>query len=56
ALHRANTKFRRRFAHVEDRVKDSGRQWSDFSLDELDAFWNEAKADETSSNQDHGGR
>ncbi|WP_292301910.1 MazG nucleotide pyrophosphohydrolase domain-containing protein, partial [Megasphaera sp.] len=43
ALHRANCKFRRRFAHVEDRVRQSGRPWDAFSLDELDSFWQEAK-------------
>lgn len=43
ALHRANSKFRRRFSFVEDRVHESHRHWSDFTLDELDAFWNEAK-------------
>ena len=43
ALHRANSKFRRRFAHVEDRVRQSGRPWEAFSLDELDSFWKEAK-------------
>lgn len=43
ALNRANTKFRRRFSHVEDRVRQSGRQWNDFTLDALDAFWQEAK-------------
>ena len=43
ALHRANSKFRRRFAHVEDRVNRSGRPWEAFSLDELDSFWQEAK-------------
>lgn len=46
ALHRANMKFRRRFAHVEERVAASTRPWSDFSLDELDAFWKEAKDEE----------
>ena len=43
ALHRANSKFRRRFSHVEQRVKESGRSWNEFSLDELDSFWMEAK-------------
>lgn len=46
ALHRANMKFRRRFSHVEDRVQQSGRAWSDFSLEELDGFWQEAKEEE----------
>lgn len=43
ALHRANSKFRRRFSHVEERVRMSGCSWNAFSLDELDSFWNEAK-------------
>lgn len=43
ALHRANSKFRRRFSHVEQRVKESGRSWNEFSLDELASFWKEAK-------------
>lgn len=43
ALHRANSKFRRRFSHVEQRVKESGRPWNAFSLEELDCFWKEAK-------------
>lgn len=44
ALREANAKFARRFRYVENAVKDSGRAASDFSLTELDAFWNEAKA------------
>ena len=43
ALRRANRKFERRFQHVEDLVRRSGREWSDFSAGELDAFWSEAK-------------
>ena len=46
ALHRANNKFRSRFSYVEDCVRASGRDWSDFSLDELDAFWQKAKEEE----------
>lgn len=43
ALHRANSKFRRRFSFVEECVHESHRDWSDFTLEELDGFWNEAK-------------
>ena len=43
ALHRATTKFRRRFSHVEERVQSSSRSWDEFTLDELDSFWKEAK-------------
>lgn len=44
ALRGTNQKFERRFGHVEQRVKESDRDWDMFSLDELDAFWDEAKA------------
>ncbi|MEK4027389.1 nucleoside triphosphate pyrophosphohydrolase [Pseudobacillus sp. FSL P4-0506] len=43
ALAKVNEKFYRRFSHVEKRVKESGRPFNDFTLDELDAFWDEAK-------------
>lgn len=46
ALHRANSKFRRRFSYVETCVKESSRSWQDVTLDELDAFWQEAKRKE----------
>lgn len=43
ALHRADSKFRRRFAYVEERVRHSSHPWHDFKLDELNIFWQEAK-------------
>jgi tetrapyrrole methylase family protein/MazG family protein len=43
SLAKANRKFEQRFRHVERRVRESGRPWSDFSLAELDEYWNEAK-------------
>lgn len=43
ALRHTNQKFTRRFNHIEDRVEESGNDWRDFSLDELDAWWDEAK-------------
>ncbi|MCQ3936444.1 MAG: nucleoside triphosphate pyrophosphohydrolase [Chloroflexi bacterium] len=43
ALREANLKFKRRFAHVEKRAKEQGRNLSDMTLEEMDAFWNEAK-------------
>lgn len=43
ALREANLKFKRRFAHVERRAKEGGRNLSDMTLEEMDAFWNEAK-------------
>ncbi len=44
ALRLTNRKFRTRFQAVERAVKASGRPWDSFALDELDAFWNAAKA------------
>ncbi|WP_409303651.1 nucleoside triphosphate pyrophosphohydrolase [Peribacillus sp. SCS-155] len=44
ALHSANRKFYKRFAYIESRVEEANKPFSEFSLDELDQFWNEAKA------------
>ena len=46
ALRATTAKFIRRFRHVEQQVHASGRPFADFTLGELDAFWNEAKAGE----------
>ena len=46
ALHSACYKFEKRFRFVESEVAKSGNDWSKFSLDELDAFWNKAKSEE----------
>jgi MazG family protein len=43
ALKAANRKFRRRFRHVEDRLRESGRGPGDSTLQEMDALWEEAK-------------
>jgi tetrapyrrole methylase family protein / MazG family protein len=43
ALFRANEKFKRRFQYIETRVKESGKTFNDYSLEELDQYWNEAK-------------
>lgn len=43
ALNGTNNRFASRFSHVEKRVEESGRVWEDFTLAELDAFWDEAK-------------
>ena len=45
SLMHTNCKFMHRFTHVEERVKASGREWESFSLEELDALWNEAKGE-----------
>jgi MazG family protein len=43
ALKAANRKFRRRFRHVEDRLRADGRRPGDSTLEEMDALWEEAK-------------
>jgi tetrapyrrole methylase family protein/MazG family protein len=43
ALRGTNMKFKKRFAHVEQGAKKQGRNLSDLKLEEMDAFWNEAK-------------
>jgi tetrapyrrole methylase family protein/MazG family protein len=43
ALKAANRKFRRRFRHVEDRLRADGRGPADSSLEEMDRLWDEAK-------------
>ena len=43
ALKAANRKFRRRFKHVEDRLRERGRKPADSDLTEMDALWDEAK-------------
>jgi len=51
ALRRANAKFERRFAYIEQALAAKGRAPQDASLDEMDALWNEAKAKEKSSSR-----
>ena len=43
ALRAANDKFIRRFRHIEARLAEDGRAPKDSSLEEMDAFWDEAK-------------
>ncbi len=43
ALERTNKKFIKRFAYMEQKVKDQGKQIADCKLEELDGYWNEAK-------------
>jgi len=48
ALRGANAKFERRFAHIERALAAKGRTLEAATLDEMDALWNEAKAEERS--------
>jgi len=43
ALNETNQKFTRRFQYIEDKVKASGRPFEDYTLEELDKYWDEAK-------------
>jgi uncharacterized protein YabN with tetrapyrrole methylase and pyrophosphatase domain len=43
ALKSSNRKFRRRFQHIEDRLREQGRKPSDSDHVEMDELWDEAK-------------
>ncbi len=43
SLQRANRKFTDRFRLIERYVEESGREWSEYSLDELEGLWRNAK-------------
>jgi len=43
ALEHTNQKFIKRFAYMEEKVKEQGKQIADCKLEELDKYWNEAK-------------
>jgi ATP diphosphatase len=47
ALRGTNLKFERRFRRIEDLLAAAGRQAKDASLEELEALWVRAKAEET---------
>ena len=46
ALEQTNRKFIRRFNYLEQRVKEQGRNLKEMTLQEMDQFWDEAKASE----------
>lgn len=43
-MQQACNKFAARFRQVEELVKGSSRNWEDFSLEELEEYWRQAKA------------
>lgn len=43
ALERTNKKFIKRFKYIEEQTQQQGKQLRELSLDQMDAFWNEAK-------------
>lgn len=46
ALNRTNKKFMTRFAYIEQKLAESGRDIQKSSLEEMDIYWNEAKGKE----------
>jgi ATP diphosphatase len=46
ALRGANAKFERRFGRIEDWLAETGRSPADSRLEEMDALWNRAKAED----------
>lgn len=43
ALQTTNRKFAERFRYIEQCVKQEGKAFADYTLEQLDQFWNEAK-------------
>ena len=43
---KTNRKFIRRFGYVEDKAKETGKNLSDMSLEEMEVYWQEAKGRE----------
>ena len=46
ALKLSNRKFRRRFSHIETRLREQDRKFEETTLEELEELWQEAKAAE----------
>ena len=46
ALERTNKKFIRRFKYIEAQSKENGKALGELSLEQMDAFWGEAKKQE----------
>ena len=44
ALERTNKKFINRFQYLEEAARANGKSLSDMTLEEMDVYWNEAKA------------
>lgn len=53
ALRGANTKFRRRFAHIEKALTERGVSLEAATLDEMEALWQEAKKGERGEDEKH---
>ncbi len=43
AVSRTNAKFERRFRFIERKVEEDGGDWKNFSLEDMERFWSQAK-------------
>lgn len=43
ALRESNLRFKDRFSYIEEKARAQGRELDSYTLEELDAFWEEAK-------------
>lgn len=46
AIHQTNQKFKRRFQYIEKKIAQSNRSFEEYTLEELDRYWEEAKRGE----------
>lgn len=46
ALHNINEKFKQRFSYIERKARELGKPLSSFTLEEMEAFWEESKKGE----------
>jgi ATP diphosphatase len=45
AVRSTNAKFERRFRFIEQKAAENGQSLDDLSLDEMEAYWTQSKAD-----------
>ncbi|MCT4478308.1 nucleoside triphosphate pyrophosphohydrolase [Peribacillus frigoritolerans] len=44
AVYKANQKFHRRFTYIEECIQRADKKFEEYTLEELDSYWDEAKA------------